>query len=339
MRGEFELIDLLRERIAAAGAESSERLVVGSGDDAAVTAAGGVTATSVDAIVDGVHFRRRTFAPEAIGAKAMASALSDLAGMGAAPGEAYVQVGLPGDLADDELSLIADGLAAAAAESDVVVAGGDVVASPVLFLAVTAVGHADSADNLVTRSGAQPGDAVLLTGPVGGAAAGLRLLEHPELADALDGETAAALRARQLRPRARLAAGRALAAAGATAMIDLSDGLAGDAGHLATAGAVRLVIEMGAVPIQAGVSEVAAALGEDPELLAASGGEDYELLATLPRDRVDAVVAALRDAGPGPAVVGGVEVGEGVVLRGSTGRELDARGYDQVSSRVPAEPT
>ena len=339
MRGEFELIDLLRERIAAAGPGSSERLVVGSGDDAAVTAPGGVTATSVDAIVDGVHFRRRTFPPEAIGAKAMASALSDLAGMGAAPGEAYVQVGMPDDLGEDELTGIADGLAASAAESGVVVAGGDVVASPVLFLAVTAVGHADSVGDLVTRSGAQPGDALLVTGPIGGAAAGLRLLERPQLAAALDDETAEALRARQLRPRARLAAGRALAAAGATAMIDLSDGLAGDARHLASAGGVRLAIEMGVVPIQAGLSEVAAAAGEDPELLAASGGEDYELLAALPRDRTDDAVAALRDAGLAPAVVGGTEAGEGLVLRGSTGRELDVRGYDQVSSRVPAEPT
>jgi thiamine-monophosphate kinase len=339
MRGEFELIDLLRGRIDAAGAGSSERLVVGSGDDAAVTAPGGVTATSVDAIVDGVHFRRRTFPPEAIGAKAMASALSDLAGMGARPGEAYVQLGLPDALSDDELARIADGLAETAAAVGVVVAGGDIVGSPALFLAVTAVGHAGSAEDLVTRSGSQPGDAVLVTGPVGGAAAGLHLLERPELAGALDPEVADALRARQLRPRALLEAGQVLAAAGATAMIDVSDGLAGDAGHLAHAGGVRITVEMSATPVQAGVSEVADALGEDAELLAASGGEDYELLATLPPAKVDAAFDALRDSGLAPAAVGGAEVGEGVVLRSSRGRALDARGYDQVRSRVPAEPT
>src|SRR5688500_15322255 len=98
MRGEFELIDLLRERIALAGADASERLLVASGDDAAVTAPDGVTATSVDTVVDGVHFRRRTFPPDAIGAKAIAAALSDLAAMGAEPGEAYVQLGLPEDI-------------------------------------------------------------------------------------------------------------------------------------------------------------------------------------------------------------------------------------------------
>jgi thiamine-monophosphate kinase len=339
MRGEFELIDLMRERIAAAGAGSSERLVVGSGDDAAVTAPDGVTATSVDAIVDGVHFRRSTFPPAAIGAKAMASALSDLAGMGAAPGETYVQIGLPDDLPEGKVIGIADGLVEVAAAAGVTVAGGDIVSSPVLFLAVTAVGHADSADDLVTRAGARPGDSVLVTGPLGGAAAGLRLLERPELAGSLDDAAADALRARQLRPRARLDAGGALAASGATAMIDISDGLAGDAAHLADAGGVRLAIDMAAVPVQPGVAEVAAAGGEDGELLTASGGEDYELLATLPPDHQDAALAALRDAGLAPAVVGEVEAGEGVVLRSSTGRVLNARGYDQVRSRAPGEPT
>jgi thiamine-monophosphate kinase len=339
MRGELELIDLLRERIAQAGAGSGDRVVVGSGDDAAVTSPGGVTATSVDAVVDGVHFRRDTFLPTAIGAKALAAALSDLAGMGAAPGEAYVQVGLPEDLSEGDLIGIADGLGEAAADAGVVVAGGDIVRSPVLFIAVTAVGHAASAEDLVTRSGAQPGDGVLVTGPVGGAAAGLRLLERPELAEALDAATADALRGRQLRPQVRLAAGHALAAAGATAMIDLSDGLAGDARHLADAGAVRIAIEMEAVPLQPGVADVAGALGADAELLAASGGEDYELLATLPPAQVDGALAALRETGLVPAVVGRVEVGEGLVLRGSRGRELDARGYDQVRSRAPAEPT
>ncbi len=339
MRGEFELIDLLRERIAAAEAETGESVVVGSGDDAAVTAPGGATATSVDAVVDGVHFRRTTFPPEAIGAKALAAALSDLAAMGAGPGEAYVQVGLPGDLADDDLARIADGLAAAAAEARVAIAGGDIVASPVLFLAVTAVGHGERAEDLVTRAGAKPGDALVLTGPLGGAAAGLLLLDRPDLAGGVEPGIAEALRARQLQPRALLDAGRALAASGASAMIDVSDGLGADAGHLAAASGVRIEVDVGAVVIQPGVGEVAAAAGEDAELMVAAGGEDYELLAAVPRASVETALAAVRDTGLDPAVVGEVETGEGVVLRSSTGRELDARGYDQVRSRVPAEPT
>jgi thiamine-monophosphate kinase len=339
MRDEFELIDLLRERIAAAGAGTGERVVVGSGDDAAVTAPGGATATSVDAVVDGVHFRRSTFPPEAIGAKALAAALSDLAAMGAGPGEAYVQVGLPEDLADDDLARIADGLGSCAAEARVAIAGGDIVASPVLFVAVTAVGHAERAEDLVARAGAKPGDAMLVTGPLGGAAAGLRVLDRPALAEGLGAGVADALRARQLRPRAQLDAGRALAAAGASAMIDVSDGLGADAGHLAAASDVRVELDLGAVATQPGVREVAEAAGEDPELMVASGGEEYELLAAVPQASVDNALAAVRGAGLDPAVVGGVEPGEGVVLRSSKGRVLNARGYDQVRSRVPAEPT
>ena len=337
MRGEFELIDLLRERIAAAGAGTSPRLLVGSGDDAAVTAAG--TATSVDAIVDGVHFRRRTFAPRAIGAKALAAAASDLAAMGAEPGEAYVQLGMPDDLSEDEVIGIADGLGEAAAGAGLAIAGGDVTASPVLFLCLTVVGYAGEPAQLVTRAGAQPGDALIVTGALGGAAAGLLLLERPELADEIDVDLADALRARQFEPPIRLAAGAALARAGARAMIDLSDGLAGDAAHLAAAGSVRIEIDAAAVPAQAGVGDVARIAGEDPELLVVAGGEDYELLAAVPPAAVETALGALRKIGLDPALVGGAEAGEGVVLRGSTGRELNVRGYDQVRSRVLAEPT
>ena len=104
MRSEFDLIGLLRDRIAAAGATDGDRVVVGSGDDAAITAPHGRTATSVDAIVDGVHFKRATFPPDAIGHKALAVALSDLAAMGAEPGEAYVQLGLPDDMSERQSS-------------------------------------------------------------------------------------------------------------------------------------------------------------------------------------------------------------------------------------------
>jgi thiamine-monophosphate kinase len=339
MRGEFELIDLVRERIATAGARTGERVVVSSGDDAAVTVPDGATAISVDSLVDGVHFRRKTFPPAAIGAKALAAALSDLAAMGAEPGEAYVQVGVPEDLDDEQLAGIADGLGAVAAEQGVTVAGGDVVASPVLFLSITAVGHAASADDFVTRGGARAGDVLVITGPAGGAAAGLVLLERPELAEGLEAAVAADLRDRQLRPRPRIAGGRALAQAGATAMIDLSDGIAGDAGHLARASGVRISVQIDEVPVHAGVAEVADAAGEDPALMVAAGGEDYELLATVPPERLHRALDALRDAGLAPAVVGGVETGEGLVLRGARGRELNVRGYDQMRSRAPAEPT
>ncbi|MBS1893001.1 MAG: thiamine-phosphate kinase, partial [Actinobacteria bacterium] len=257
--GEFELLALLRERLPAAGPQ----VRLGSGDDAAVTVPGGAVATSVDALVEGVHFRRESATLRQIGRKAISTALSDLAAMGAAPGEAYVWLGAPEDLDEEGLLEVGAGLAAVAAETATTVAGGDLTRAPVLSLAVTVTGHAPDPDDFVTRGGARPGDALVVTGELGGAAAGLALLERPSAAG-LDAPTADALRARQLDPTPRLAAGQALAAAGATAMIDISDGLAGDAGHVAAASGALLVIEAGALPIAPGVAAVAAAAGRDP---------------------------------------------------------------------------
>ena len=240
MLGEFDLIALLRERIAAAGAPAGDHVIVGSGDDAAVVEPRGPSVTTVDALVEGVHFKRSTFPADAIGHKALAVALSDLAAMGAQPGEAYIQLGVPEDASEDELAAIADGLGAVAHEYSVSVAGGDVVASPVLFLAVTAVGYVHEKAVHVTRAGAQEGDVLILTGPVGGAAAGLLLLENEALAEGLEPAQADALRERQLRPRALTGAGLALARSGARAMIDVSDGIGADAGHLAAASGVAL---------------------------------------------------------------------------------------------------
>lgn len=337
MAGEFELIELLRERLAAAGVTAGERLVLASGDDAAVSVPGGATATSVDAVVDGVHFERAVYPPEAIGAKALGAALSDLAAMGAAAGEAYVQLGLPPDAGEDELQGIADGIAAVAAEAGAAIAGGDVVASPVLFLALTVVGHAPDPGGLVTRSGAEPGDALLVTGPLGGAAAGLLLLRGDLADDAVGEALAGKLRARQLTPEPRLAEGAVLAAAGARALIDISDGLAGDAAHLARAAGARLEIEIDRVPLAPGLAAVAGAFGVELEALALGGGEDYELLAALPADGVERALAALRELGAEPATVGRVTTGEGVVLRDASGAERSVAGYDQIRSRASAE--
>ncbi|HWC07750.1 MAG TPA: AIR synthase related protein, partial [Solirubrobacterales bacterium] len=202
--GEFELLAKLRERLPAPG----PRVRLGSGDDAAVTVPGGATAPSVDAIVDGVHFRRERAELEAIGHKALATALSDLAAMGAEPGEAYVYLGLPGDLGEDEALRLLDGMAALAGETGTTLAGGDLTRAPALTLAVTVVGHAATAEQLISRAGARPGDALVLTGELGGAAAGLLLLENPELGAALPTGTAELLRRRPLAPSPRLRAGQ-----------------------------------------------------------------------------------------------------------------------------------
>jgi thiamine-monophosphate kinase len=331
--GEFELIAAIRERIArAGGADASAALVLGSGDDAAITVREGATATSVDALVEGVHFEIPPFRPRDVGHKALAVALSDLAAMGARPGEAYVQLGVPADRSEAELLELADGLAEVAVAHRVAIAGGDLTRAPALVLAVTVVGTADDADSLVRRSGARPGDALAITGELGGAAAGLLLLEREELCEAVDDSVAAALRQRQLAPNPRLAAGIALAASGATAMIDVSDGLGADAVHLASASGVGLEIALEQLPLQQGVAAVAAAAGLDPLDLAAGGGEDYELLVTLAPDRIAASSDAVGAAGSKLTVIGEVSTARAVTLSGPDGARAPT-GFDQLGSR------
>jgi thiamine-monophosphate kinase len=333
--GEFELLAAIRERLPA----PPTRVRLGSGDDAAISVPGGATATSVDALIDGVHFRREWSSLPRIGAKALAVALSDLAAMGAEPGEAYVVLGVPPDLDEDGCIELLDGMTALAAETGTTLAGGDVTRAPALTLAVTVVGHAPSADGFVTRSGAQPGDALVVTGELGAAAAGLLLLEG---ADSLrssfqrhsggNDDRMRLLIGRQLEPSPRLVEGRALAGAGAGAMIDLSDGLGGDACHLAAASGVGLRIDATALPLAAGVAEVAAGAGRDPIELAASGGEDYELLAALPVERLAAAVASIeKQSGIALTRIGEVVAGEGVEIRLPDGETLEPTGFDQLS--------
>jgi thiamine-monophosphate kinase len=337
--GEFELLAKLRERLPQAG----PRVRLGSGDDAAVTVPGGATATSVDALVDGVHFRRGQADLATIGRKALSTALSDLAAMGAEPGEAYVVLGVPADLDEEGCLELTEGIVAVAAETGTTIAGGDVTRAPVLTLAVTAVGHAAAEEDLIGRGGAAPGDLLVLTGEIGGAAAGLLLLERPELAGAVSPQTAERLRRRQLDPTPRLGAGRALAGAGARAMIDLSDGLGADAGHLAEAGGTAVRIDASALPLANGLAEVAAAAGLDPLALAVSGGEDYELLAALPEKRLSEASVAIGEAAEATLTpVGEILAGEGVEIRLPGGGRLPATGYDQLaptaSDRTSAAP-
>ena len=328
--GEFELLAKLRERLPADG----PRVELGSGDDAAVTVPGGATATSVDALVDGVHFRRGEAGPEAIGRKALATALSDLAAMGAEAGEAYVALGAPADLDEPELLALLDGMLELAAETGTTLAGGDLTRAPALTLVVTVVGHASSPERLVSRGGARPGDLLVLTGEIGGAAAGRLLLDDPDVASAVSERIGAELRARQLDPRPRLASGRALAAAGARAMIDLSDGLAADAGHVAAASGAALAIEADSLPLAGGVAEIAAAAGEDPLTLAASGGEDYELLAALPPEALADAEGRVDAAGEASLItIGEVAEGTGVEIRLPGGGQLEAAGYDHFAER------
>jgi thiamine-monophosphate kinase len=233
--------------------------------------------------------------------------------MGAGPGEAYVSLALPQGF-DGALELV-EAMRALAAQQGVAIAGGDVVSSPVLAVTVSVTGWSGAADRLVYRSGARPGDLVGVTGELGGSGEGLRLLRTGD-----DSAHREALVSRHRLPQPQLAAGLALAGAGVTAMIDVSDGVATDAGHIARASGVTLEIRLGDLPLAPGV--------ESPEF-AATAGDDYELLFTAPPERRAAAERAATATGAKVTWLGDVRAGAAVArFRGTGGRIVELSGYE-----------
>jgi thiamine-monophosphate kinase len=291
--GEFGLIaEVTRSRVQPAST------LLGPGDDAAVVAApdGRVVATT-DVLVAGVHFRLDWSTPEQVGRKAAAANLADVAAMGAVPTALLVGLAAPADTPVETVTGLADGLWAEAAVVGAGLVGGDVVTSATLTLAITALGSLEGRAP-VTRSGARPGDVVALAGRVGWAAAGLAVLQRGFRSPAV------VVNAYRV-PEPPYAAGPEAARAGATSMIDVSDGLLADLGHVATASGVELDLRTAALDLPARLVDVGSALGTDPRHWLLTGGEDHALAATFPPGELlpfgwtrIGTVAAAGDGGP-----------------------------------------
>ena len=312
--GEFALIARLGAVLAesgAAGTPDRDEDLLGIGDDAAVwtPSPGARSLITTDSLIAGVHFRLDWTDWRDLGHKALAVNLSDIAAMGGQPRLAVVSLGLTGDEPVAGLLELYRGLGTLAAALGVVVAGGDVVASPDrLGLHVTVVGESwpGLGGRVLTRAGARPGDLLAVSGPLGLAAAGLRLLQEggsPTGERASEGGNALdALLGAHRRPEPRVAYGRALVEAGASAAMDLSDGLWGDLARLCACSGVAARVDEAALP----VPDLVRRRFPDAWLaLATRGGEDYELLFTLDPAAFVRLVAQCRAAGlPPPAVIG-----------------------------------
>ena len=325
MKPEDRFVEKLRTLLPG-----SVAILVGPGDDAAVLERGaGPIAATTDMLVEGVDFFPGED-PERLGRRAASVNLSDLAAVGAQPEFFLLSIGFPAALGEDYPLAIARGAAARAAEFGAHLVGGDLSAAPQTMVSVAFWGR--PAGPPLRRSGARPGDDVFVSGHPGRAAAGLRLArriaafaaqgsaplhrfpeisreDQEQLLDAFHDPT----------PRVRL--GTTLAREGlATAAIDVSDGLGVDAGRLASASGVRVVLERNRLPISPSLVSFASMEELDPVELALAGGDDYELLFTTPARDGPRLSARAGDFGVGVSRIGRIEEGEGAVLQESQGR-------------------
>lgn len=329
---EDELVAAIR-RVASGDAPG---LLLGIGDDAAVVRAGtGDTVLTLDVLVEDVHFTRGSISAHDLGAKSVTVNVSDVAAMGASP--RWVLLGLvlgPGATEGWVMELLG-GMRQACDDHGASLVGGDLSRGETTVISVTLVGEV-APGRAVTRSGARVGDAVVVTGALGAAAAGLaitRLATH-DAANVAARPWGRALLDAFLRPVARVEEASTLAAQGATAMMDLSDGLARDLPRLCAASGVGALVRRDDVPVSSALREGAATLGLDPIRTAILGGEDYEILATIPTERVAETAALVRErTGTTLTVIGRIVDGDGILLDSGEGTEpFPSGGWDHFGS-------
>jgi thiamine-monophosphate kinase len=328
--GEFPLID----RIAQIAAVEREDVIVGIGDDVAVLEGSGSDwfLAKVDSQVEGVHYLKDAITPRQLGRKALAVNLSDIAAIGGQPLYALVSLALADDTEVAWVDELYRGLRQEGDRYGVVVVGGNMARSPGgAFVDVFVLGRVRQ-EHVLLRSGARPGDQVLVTGRLGDSAAGLQLLLHPDRAPGLSPEERQMLLDRHCTPTPRLVESAVMARlGGATAAIDLSDGLSSDVGHICECSEVGVRLWAECLPISAATREVAAAGERTPYALALEGGEDYELCFTAPPAQAAALSVAIEAETGTPATIVGeiLPLDQGRVLVLPDGEEvaLEARGW------------
>ena len=325
---EDELIGAVRKVLSG----DAPGVVVSVGDDGAVVEPGAhqLVLTS-DMLVEGVHFDLGSVSAHDLGHKSITASVSDIAAMGGSPRYGLVSVALPRDAETPWIMELYGGIRGAADEYGMAIVGGDTSRGERHVVSVAAVGTV-ARGKAVTRSAARPGDHVVVTGTLGAASGGLRLAKEPphEVRGALGSEWGRELVQAYLRPVARVGEGETLAQSGATAMIDISDGLALDLSRVCRESEVGASLRLADVPVSPGLEDLGRLLGVDPLDQALHGGEDYELLACLPQNAVEAAQDRLRDRFGTPLTAIGVITGDGVVAVGANGAEtpLEPKGWD-----------
>jgi thiamine-monophosphate kinase len=307
---------------------------LGLGDDAALVEPGrGSTVVTTDMLLEGVHFELGAIAPADLGAKAIVVNVSDVAAMGGSPRYAVVSLGIPPTIETAWVIELFGGMRTACDEYGLSLVGGDTNRAAAVTIAPTVIGEVPSGA-AVRRDGARPGDLIGVTGSLGAAAGGLLLSRlHPsKLGRALGEPWGRTLLEALHRPVARVGEGQTLAQVGATAMMDLSDGLAKDLSRLCAASACGARIQTSAIPVSDALRAASAALGVDPVDLALSGGEDYELLATLDATAFDRARDEVDERFGVTLTEVGVIIDEGLVAVGPDGeRPLEPKGWDHFS--------
>lgn len=309
---EFAMVNRLARRLAHRLRGGAPHVLVGIGDDAAVLAmpSPGNLLVSTDTLVEGVHFTTATMDYPALGHKAVAVSISDIAAMGGTPQSAVLAIAVPNHVSVADLEAMYDGVDAICSQFDCPLVGGNLTATAGPLVITSTVTGTVPAGQAVLRSGAQLGDVVFVTGQVGASAAGLALLQG---ADRLAADDALWLQASHQRPLPQVVAGQILREAGATSMNDVSDGLASELNELARASGVRLRIDAGRVPIAAAVRNYARRRGVDALQYAWYGGEDYQLVGTASGFAFARALMQCEAAGIALTRIGRVEAGDGVV--------------------------